>query len=319
MRSLLPTPLGVRLFPVHGKPMERGPQRPLVRLAHVTDLHFCAAKLPRYPSGPAVLSRTVAALNAQDLDAVVFSGDLFDLPERLHEDAPAFAELMRDLRHPWFVAFGNHDVEGRRAHRRKAYLSGILGDHGVSRSAHPWYHAPIGPGVHLVVLDTTDNGEDDYLTWRGHFSERQAQWLDGKLTELSGDMVILALHHPPVEPYPLMDALKFSEPDKRRLKRVLQKHAHAPVMLCGHYHMAGCLPFAHTGVMAGPGLIEHPHQYRVFDISPENGLITFHAEEVEVPEDECSGCVTGSARLRSRLLGNLSHAHSGHLRLPEAR
>ncbi len=297
--------------------MARPPQRPLVRLAHLTDLHFCAGSLPRYPAGPDVLRRTVAELNKQDLDAVVLTGDLFDFADRVHEDGPEFAAIMRDLRHPWYVAVGNHDVEGRHSARRKAYLAETLGDHGLSSSDTPWYHVALGPGVHLVVLDTTDNGEDDYLTWRGHISERQLAWLDATLCRLQGEMVVIALHHPPVAPYPLMDALKFYEPDKRRLKAVLDRHPQEPMLLCGHFHMAGCLAFGKAGVLAGPGLIEHPHQYRIFEFRPEQGIIGFHIEEV--PGDECRHCDRGPARLRSRLLGNLSHARSGHLRLPEAR
>lgn len=320
IRSLLPTPLGVRLFPVHGREIARASApRPPIRLAHLTDLHFCAGALPRYPASHDVLRRTVAALNAQDLDAVVVTGDLFDFPDRLHEDGPALAALMRDLRHPWYVAVGNHDVEGRRVAARRRYLAETLGDHGLARAEESFYHVPLGHGVHLVVLDTTDNGEADYLTWRGHVSARQLAWLDATLGRLAGEMVIVGLHHPPVAPYPLMDALKFHEPDKRRLARVLAKHAHEPVMLCGHFHMAGCLPFGKAGVLAGPGLIEHPHQYRVFEIRPEQGLITFHLEEVPSAEGECEACVRGPARFRSRLLRNLSHARSGHLRVADAR
>lgn len=311
---MLPTPLGVRLFPVHGAPITR-PERPLVRLAHLTDLHFSTARFSRYPTGPAVLRHAVEALNEQDLDAVVFTGDLFDESDRIQHDAPVFAEILGDLRHPWYVALGNHDVEGPHAPRRKAYLADVLGDDGLSRSDRPWYHVAIGPGVHLVVLDTTDNGREDYMTWRGHVSDRQLRWLDSTLERLAGEMVIVALHHPPVEPYPLMDALKFQEADKRRLRRVIDRHRHAPVMLCGHFHMAGCLPFGHASVLAGPGLIEHPHPYRIYELRPEQNLVTFHVEDVPMPEGECERCVSGPARLRSRLLGNLSHARSGHLRL----
>lgn len=315
IRNFLPTPLGIRLFPVHGK-LRGGFGRPLVRIAHLTDLHFCKNLLPRHPSGPGLLIQAVAALNAQPLDAVVITGDLFDLPEQIEEDGPEFAKIMRGLRHPWYVALGNHDVEGRQVSRRRKRIGEILGDHGLGKSTESWYQVPLGPGLRLIVLDSTDNGEVDYLTWRGHFSERQGKWLDDVLGTLRGEMVVIALHHPPVAPYPLMNALKFQVPDRRRLKRILARHENVSMMLCGHFHMSGCLPFGNVGVMAGPALVEHPHFYRIFELYPDRGLVTFHIEAVSLTRQEEASCSRIPARLRSRILGNLSHARAGVLRLP---
>ena len=313
IRRILPTSVGIRLFPIHGKALQTH-EAPHLQLAHLTDLHFSTATNTRYPTGPAVLKHAVAALNEQDLDAVVFTGDLFDEPHRIKEDAPVFSALMRNLRHPWYVALGNHDVEGPQSAARKAYLAETLGDSGLSASGNSYYEVEVAKGVRLIVLDTTDNGDDDYLGWKGNFSQRQATWLDNLLTRAAYDLVIVALHHPPVAPYPLMNVLKFEDLDKKRLQAVLTRHPHVAALLCGHFHMAGCLPFAATHVLAGPGLIEHPHHYRTFDVMPEARAIRFDERTVPVPEADCEACVDGRAGFRSRLLGRLGHARGqGHV------
>jgi hypothetical protein len=52
---------------------------------------------------------------------------------------------------------------------------------------------------------------------------------------------------------------------------------------------------------------------------PEQGVVNFHLAELPAGDEDCAHCARGPARMRSRLLGNLSHARSGHLRLPQVR
>ncbi|MBU6429329.1 MAG: metallophosphoesterase, partial [Cyanobacteria bacterium REEB65] len=214
-----------------------------IRIAHLTDLHFCTSPASRYPAGPKVLRHAIDRLNGLELDAVLFTGDLFDDPRALERELPAFRAIMQGLRHPWYGAIGNHDIAGEDAAGRKRFLIESLGDAGLSATGRPYYDTALRAGVRLVVLDTTDNGEADYLSWRGFFSERQASWLDTVLTASRDEVVLIALHHPPVARFPLMDALKFNELDKRRLGRVLSAHSHVAALLCGHFHMAGWQPF----------------------------------------------------------------------------
>ncbi|MBI6546337.1 MAG: metallophosphoesterase [Cyanobacteria bacterium NC_groundwater_1444_Ag_S-0.65um_54_12] len=312
LRRILPLPLGIRFFPVHGAPLVSN-DPPLLRLAHLCDLHFTMSKNSRYPAGPVILRHAVSALNAKKLDGVLFTGDLFDLPSQLSEDAPLFAEIMRGLRHPWYVALGNHDVLGRRAARRRTFLADTLGDRGLSVAGTAWYSMPLSPGIQLIVIDTTDNGKSDYDTWQGHFSEQQARWLDCTLNELREHLVIIAAHHPPATPYPFMRSLKFQERDKQRLAAVLARHPQARTLICGHFHLASCLPFGPARVLAGPALIEHPHGFRILEVRPEYRAIGFDIHWVSLTQADEMLCTEGPGMLLSRMLGHLSCARTGHL------
>ena len=83
-----------------------------IRLALVTDLHSC-----RYGAGGRYL---VEAIKAQNPDAVLLSGDIFD--DRLPDDnAKAFlSAIARDV--PCFYAFGNHEHWSERIPEMKETL-----------------------------------------------------------------------------------------------------------------------------------------------------------------------------------------------------
>ena len=284
-----------------------------VRIAHLTDLHFSTAPASRYPSGPEVLQHAVSRLNSLDLDAVLVTGDLFDDAESLGPEIPVFNAIMRELRHPWFAALGNHDVEGEHTTRRKLQLIESLEDWGLSQAGQPYYDLRLKPGVRLVVLDTTDTEDAHYRCWRGFFSPKQARWLDGVLADASDEVVLVALHHPPVAPFPLMDSLKFADADKKRLGATLSAHPNVAALLCGHFHMAGWQPFGLAHVLTGPGLIEFPHQFRTLEVRSSDGAIRFDTHLVPVPEH----VVRRSERLRSYFFGRLSGGHAGRIEMVE--
>ncbi|MBO9539172.1 metallophosphoesterase [bacterium] len=287
-----------------------------IRFAHLTDLHFTTLRQNRYPTGVPVLEATVADLNAQEVDFVVLTGDLFHYPDRVPEEIDAMRAILERLNMPFYAAFGNHDVEGDEVHARKELIMRRLGDHGLS-GMRPHYALSPAEGVKLVALDSTDNGSDRYLTWRGHFSRHQAAWLHETLTASRDELAILAIHHPPITPYPLMGALKFEERDRLRLQAAIAPHAHAPLMLCGHYHLSSSTPFASTTVLTGPSLVEHPHQYRIFTVQHHAHAheIRYEWRKVPLPMHDDRACARGTA-MRHLALNRLSYARRGTVTVP---
>ena len=271
--------------------------RPHLRFAHLTDLHFTAQRIARYPTVMHVFERTIADLNEQDLDFVLLTGDLFHLPHRIERDLPEFRRILDGLRHPYYAAFGNHDVEGDGSNARKALLMEGLGDQGLSLGS-PWYTFSPAKGTRLIVLDSTDSGDEDYHTWRGSFKSRQARWLLETLEAHRDEAVIIGMHHPPVTPYPLMDLLKFGDRDRVRLQWALKKQDHVAAILCGHYHLTGSHAFGSTQVLTGPSLVEHPHRYRIFSLHAQGagkGHLEYALRQVPVSPIEDAACAKGRA------------------------
>lgn len=289
--------------------------RPYLRFAQLTDLHFTTLRIARYPTVKYVFARTIEDLNEQDLDFVLLTGDLLHMPHRIDKDLPAFRQILSGLRHPYYAAFGNHDVEGEGSNRRKAYFMAELGDQGLSQGS-PWYSFSPVKGTRVVVLDSTDSGSRDYHTWRGSFSSRQARWLREILEGHRDEAIIIGMHHPPVTPYPLMDLLKFNDRDKVRLQWALRGQDHVAAILCGHYHLTGSQAFDATQVLTGPSLVEHPHRYRIFSLHAQGegkGHLEYTVRQVPVNPIEDAACAKGRAvQFRTAALSHvLSTSRSG--------
>lgn len=278
------------------------PLTPMLRVAHLSDLHFALEPRSGWPKGPDLMRRTVQALNRLDLDAVVLTGDIFDQSDHDSETLSAFRRELRPLRHPWFAALGNHDVESLRADLARRRLIDALGDHGLSHSGAPWYTVPLPHGHRLVVLDTTDSAEESYQGWQGRLGRVQAQWLRRTLKRHDDEHIVVAMHHPPFQALPFTQALRFAERDARRVTRALAT-AGTNVLgaLCGHYHHAASSSIGNLAVHATQALVEHPHRFRVLTWHPGGCRMEWH-----LPAGGWdSACCPPRHRVRGRIIQGL--------------
>ncbi|MNS29415.1 3',5'-cyclic adenosine monophosphate phosphodiesterase CpdA [compost metagenome] len=285
----------------------------MMRFAHLTDLHFTTRKQNRYPTSYVHIKRAVADLNAQDLDFVLFTGDMFHFPEDIEADMPALQEALKGLRHPFYVALGNHDTEGDRVARRKKFVSNNLGDAGLA-GGDPFYTFSPAPGIRFIVLDSTDVDGDSYHVWTGHLSERQFKWLNEQLVKFRDEMVFVAMHHPPITPYPFMDKLRFDNTDSYRLEALLKQFPNVQTMFAGHYHFGGRNTFANAELILGPSLVEHPHPYRIVEVQQQEkgkGAVHYQWQSLNLHGDEDQACAHGTPALRSLALLNLSYMRNG--------
>lgn len=287
----------------------------MTRFAHLTDLHFTTRQQNRYPTSYVHIKRAVADLNAQDLDFVLFTGDMFHFPEDIEAEMPALQEALKGLNHPYYIAIGNHDAEGDGLIKRKKLLRNHLGDQGLAGGDN-YYHFSPADGLRFIVLDSTDVDGDAYHAWTGHLSDRQMRWLKEVLAKHRDEMIAIALHHPPLTPYPFMEKLKFEEPDKQRLVDVLNQYPNVQLMFAGHYHFGGRNTFGPAELFLGPSLVEHPHPYRVFEVQQvehNRGAIAYQWQNLNLHGNEDHACANGTAALRSFGLLNLSYMRSGVL------
>lgn len=285
----------------------------LIRFAHLTDLHFTNRPQNRYPTSHFHIKQAVADLNARQLDFVLFTGDMFHFPADMEEEMPVLRNALDGLRHPYYCAIGNHDAEGDGLSKRKRFLGKGIGDRGLAQGS-PYYTFSPAPGLRFIVLDSTDVDGNAYHTWTGHLSDRQLRWLAETLARFRGETVFVAIHHPPLTPYPFMDRLKFAAADRHHLADLLARYPNVQLMLAGHYHFGGRNRFGPAELLLGPSLVEHPHPYRVVDvyqIEGTRGAIAYNWQTLNLHTTDDEACATGTASVRSYGLMSLSYQHNG--------
>jgi hypothetical protein len=290
---------------------------PVLRFAHLTDLHFTTRAQNRYPTSHQHIVRAVGTLNQESLDFVLFTGDMFHFPEDLDGDLPALTDALKQLNCPYYCLIGNHDAEGPQLKRRKLTLMENLGDQGLAHGRSFYSFSP-RPGFRFIALDTTDTGEDSYTGWTGHVSDQQLNWLQDTLKAYREEKVFLALHHPPITPYPFLEKLRFEPKTASHLEYILRAHPQVQLAFAGHYHFGGWNSFAHAQLLIGPSLVEHPHPYRIVELFEASNAQTWarfswHTLNLHPEDDE--RCVWSLAGLRGHGLQGLSYGRQGQVLL----
>lgn len=165
-------------------------------------------------------------INADDIHAVVISGDLVERGEiyEYFELRHALDPLMQ--RKPVYLMLGNHDV-------RDNFL-GLFRDYPLIDQANKqWgvqYSVSLTDTHVLVVLDTLKEGRD-----AGYLSSDKLIWLDRTLERHRDKSVILAMHHPMIDVgNPMMNQMNLV--NHSELADILYKYKNIIRILCGHVH-----------------------------------------------------------------------------------
>lgn len=304
----------------------------LTRFAHITDLHFTNRKQNRYPTSHYHIRQAVQDLNSQDLDFVLFTGDMFHFPEDMALEMETLTDALKGLKKPYYCAIGNHDAEGDGVIARKKFFNANIGDQGLVMGENYYTFSPID-GLRFVVLDSTDVDGDAYHAWTGHLGEVQMKWLEATLTKHREETIFIAIHHPPITPYPFMDKLKFEQTPRDHLAEMLNRFPNVQLMFAGHYHFGGRNRFGKAELLLGPSLVEHPHPYRIVEVqklqagaggkgagthgsaASAAGVVSYEWKSLHLHGDEDVACAHGTPGMRSYGLMRLSYEHNGFMPL----
>jgi Icc protein len=203
----------------------------------------------------AYLARAVAALGAlpQQPDAVLITGDLVDFGRRAEYEH--LARLLAPITAPIYLLPGNHDDPAmlRECFPAHDYMARPV----AGRYAQ--YATRIG-ALHLIALDTTVPRQS-----HGELCDTRLDWLEAELARVSGEPVIVAMHHPP---FPTlighMDTIGLRAGGER-LRAVVARHPNVERIVCGHLHRAIDVRFAGTIASTCPA----PAHQVCLDLSPQ--------------------------------------------------
>lgn len=168
------------------------------------------------------LRRTVADINRQQPDAVVFTGDTVQHGQP--EEYARLRELLTPLKAPVYLVPGNRDD--------KNSMLGAFSDCDYLQGTGDFLHYAIDDyDVRLVGIDSTLAGER-----KGRFCEARQAWLDETLRAQPDRPTLLFIHHPPFDVGDHYIGGYRQPEEAAALEDIVNRQPQIVGMLCGHVH-----------------------------------------------------------------------------------
>jgi 3',5'-cyclic AMP phosphodiesterase CpdA len=243
-------------------------------VAQISDTHILVPESgqPAAQLRGDCLRRTVADVNQQQPDAVIFTGDTVQHGQP--EEYARLRELLAPLEAPLYLVPGNRDDKNE---MRAAFC-----DYSYLPQSGEFLHYTIEDyDIRLVAIDSTLTGER-----KGRFCEKRQAWLDETLGEQPDRPTLLFIHHPPfdVEDHYVGG---YRRPDEvRALEDIVNRYAQVMGMLCGHVHWPVERDWAGTQARIMPSIavdVRHGIDetaargrpvYMLHRLSPATGLVS---------------------------------------------
>lgn len=249
-----------------------------LHFAQISDIHISVLG-DRYDmlSGRSAgfLANILAALNRlEDLDFVLFTGDLLDTAQETERDR--FAQLLSTLTKPYYIIPGNHDRRnpGDTAGLTRRDFARHFNPQFAGRPPGPeaqagYWSAAVSPQVQLIGLDSPRDRD-----WGGEIDAAQQVWLENELAVHAAKLVILVVHHPfhalaPIDHTPHWT--KFVCDNGPEMLALLDRYPQVKVVLTGHHHQAKIDRLGARLHIACPAVAVYPCAYRTFRLSQDGG------------------------------------------------
>lgn len=195
----------------------------ILRLAHITDTHFCKSYAGNSMEGmfakgrsPEDKLRTLLRKTVSEkCDCLMISGDI--VHEGVEEDYVRFREIVEEeIKDRMEVVYvcGNHD-------RKQAFKQGLK----MSCQTDSVYYVKYVKGYRIVVLDSAIEGKEN-----GSVSPEQESWLREVLKEDYGNGTLVTFHHPIAWDMPQL-SMKISD----EMKKIFAE-SDVIGIFCGHTH-----------------------------------------------------------------------------------
>lgn len=231
-----------------------------IKFAQITDAHF--DQTSDYTKR--VLESAVEDINKQsDISFVVFCGDNINSPRA--NDLRAFVSIVKNLKVPYYIVIGNHDVYKSNNMSKVRYME-------IFRESNPFFKQRKSNykfSKDGFVFVTLDGAKEVIPGATGYYKESTLKWLDKVLTKNKKKPVVIFQHFP-VE-YPVSKAserrLKTHETYKvDEYRKILDKHHNVLAIVSGHFHTN--YEVMKNGVyhISTPSLLGVPNSYKIIDV-----------------------------------------------------
>ena len=237
-----------------------------LKFAQITDVHTSDTDVTysgrNLSKNQINLQNAVSAINADDsIQYVFFTGDSVDKSQKkLYEK---FFQNANKLNKPYYMAFGNHDVNYGNELNKKQALE-IIKQNSYAHQDSNNYAVELNKDFVALMLDGTMESE---VSAQGYYSKETLNWLKKTLKENKNKNVIVFQHFAVVPPAKESNySHKHNIINKNELVRVLKKYNNVVVVSSGHYHVKGEFDKYGMKHYSTPALFLTPSYYRITQI-----------------------------------------------------
>ena len=215
--------------------------------------------------------------NIKGLDFVIHTGDMVD--SATEANYREFFTSLEKLKYPILNAFGNHDLHY--GDLSKEEILATIKDYNKNYQFNDTYYA-FSPKTdyRIIMLDAVG---DNSTTSNGKLSTEQLNFLDKEIFENQDKVIVIAMHHPPVEPFraqehSLLNADEFNE--------ILLKYKNPIIVLSGHYHATKLRHFGNLVYVSTPATVTYPMAFRHIKIINYKDRIEYNFEFISTKLDD---------------------------------
>ncbi|MBE7708777.1 MAG: hypothetical protein E7Z88_08755 [Cyanobacteria bacterium SIG27] len=249
-------------------------------LIHVSDTHITDRDSTPYKAlgySKELLTDAIDQINNSiGLDFVLFTGDMVDsaTPENFYN----YYKILSKLKYPTLNTFGNHEFYGDMT--KEQVLETVRGYNPNYIFEDTYYAFTPKTDFRIVVLDATIK---DNKTAMGEFPKEQLDFLDNELRQNQDKVVVIALHHAPVEPFvakehAIVNAKEFNE--------ILFKYRNPIVVLSGHYHATKIRRIGNLVFVSTPSMVTYPMAFRRIKITNYKDRVIYDFKFLETTLEE---------------------------------
>lgn len=213
-------------------------------------------------------------------DFLLLPGDLVQHGER--ENHEWMVNRLSQLPFPTYVVLGNHDVvseqgtlpddDADKVRIALADFPQLYQAHGYSDGKQLYYRQEILPNVHLIGLNSNAFDENGEQIGVGLIDDEQMRWLEAQLEALSGQFVMVMVHHNVLEHLPNQSQTKLGQrymvSNAPALVERLQR-AGVPVAFTGHLHVQDVAQAGNFYAITTGSLVSYPHPYRLMSVKTD--------------------------------------------------
>ena len=239
---------------------------------HISDTHITQRESTPYKAlkhSNELLADAIDQINKiVGLDFVLFTGDMVD--SATSENFDSYYTELSKLKYPTLNALGNHEYSGNMT---KEEVLNTIKKYNPNYIFNDSYYA-FSPksDYRIIVLDANI---PDSNTSMGEFPKEQLDFLEKELGENQDKVVVIALHHAPVEPFV---AKEHSIINADEFNNILVKYKNPIIVLSGHYHATKIRRAGNIVYVSTPSMVTYPMAFRHIKITNYKDRVVYDFE-----------------------------------------